>query len=135
MPRTSDVIEVSVLAEESLLGAILIVSSYGDKTAISETRRIIQPEHFSDFGMYIPIRARIYKAMLDCDVAPHIVNLANYLKKINRLTKNDISNMWRYISLDICSLDYLTYAKVLRECAFELKPNLKQATMTRGIPL
>lgn len=93
-------------AEDCLIGAILVESTRGDRTAINGVARFIEPSHFK-----YTINRRIYSAMLSCPLPPHQINVANELFTRNILEPDDCSFLAYLVSLVPCSLDYIDYAK------------------------
>lgn len=75
------------LAEESLLGAILIDAADSDdsRATINRISQIVQPSDFQGYKQGYDVtdwqcrEARIYSAMLSCPTSPHIVNVATEL--------------------------------------------------------
>jgi replicative DNA helicase len=123
-------------AEEFVLGAILIQSSDGSRETINEIRYLLKPEYFTDFSRYNPLHSRIYEAMLNCEGAPHIINVMRQLSKMGNLKTGDINILEHCLSLNFNSFEYLSFANAIREYAFKLKPELKrQSTLQRGVAI
>ena len=125
-----EITEATVQAEEVLLGAILIDSA-GDGTneAIQKVKAIIEP---ADFRGCIPTdtperwvwRARLFYAMTQCTLPPHVVNLANKLTELDLLQEHDVQLMAHCISQVPCSLDYPHYAKAVKD--YSIQRQVKQ---------
>lgn len=107
-------------AEQALLGSIFLLSSGGQTKAIKEVSKIVAPFDFR--GCVKTNRpdqwiwtARIYYAMLECQGAPHIINVAKKMIDLDILQDNDCSLMQHCIYLTPCALDYLDYAKIVKD--------------------
>ena len=103
-------------AEEALIGSILISASNGDREPIDELKGFISPIDFNDERL-----RRIYKAMCDLKTAPHPINVAQELNRTNQLKEYDCSHLLHLISICPTWMDYLDYAKVVKD--FSLKRN------------
>lgn len=106
----SELLTANSQAEESLLGAILIESTDGTRDTIEEVSKIITASDFRDFRC-----SRIFSAMQQCSLPPHQINTARSLHEINKLEKNDCAYLCHLVSICPCSLDYLDYAKAVKE--------------------
>lgn len=120
---------VIVDLEESLLGAIMLhAQHYRTRAAINEVMSILKP---SDFRGYIHThrpdqwiwRSRVYYAMTLCDLPPTELNVAVQLQQMNMLHNNDCSLLAHCIYVCPCSLDYMQYAKQLKD--FSVKQQVK----------
>jgi len=116
-------------AEESLLGAILIQSTGGSRQAIDAVMDIIRPWDFrgcvaTDKPWMWIWRARVFYAMTLCESSPHIINVAHKLAELNLLEPYDCSLMAQCESNTPCSLDYLDYAKAVKD--YSVKRQIKE---------
>lgn len=105
-------------AEEALIGAILIESVRSDK-AIHEVSKLIEPWDFrgclkSDKPDRWVWRGRIYYAMTLCD-RPHIINVAHKMIELDIFHALDASLMSHCEAGVPCSLDYMDYARVVKD--------------------
>ncbi len=125
MNNQLELAEATTQAEEVLLGAILI-DSCGDGTneAIKKVSAIVEPKDFRGCIVSDPVerwvwRARFFYAMTKCTLPPHEVNLANKLTELGLLLKHDVQLMAHCVSLVPCSLDYLHYAKAVKDYSIQ----------------
>ena len=124
----NDAIEITKarnMAEQALLGAILLSGATGTRQAIQEVATIISPEDFS-----LDLHQRIYKAMLQCDKPPHEINVAYEMARQNNLQKLDYSFMVETIVNTPCWLDYLDYADKVK--AYSLQRQGIKRPIIRG---
>jgi hypothetical protein len=121
---TNDPLEISEAtsqAESVLLGAILIESAGdGSNEAIRKISTVIKPSDFrgcnpTDKPEHWVWRARFFYAMTKCTLPPHSVNLANKLAELELLQRHDVSLMAHCIWQVPCSLDYMHYAKAVKD--------------------
>lgn len=124
------------LAEQALLGAILIESSCGSMTAIHTARGRVRPEDFLGYLATAKpwdrcIHARIYQAMLSCQLPPHQINTAQEMNRLHILQPGDCAYLLELISLCPCALDYKSYAVVVARYA-ELR-GIKRSPSYRGL--
>jgi len=118
--RNDENIPTTIQAEEALLGAILIESTRGDREAIDATSSIIT---LADFKGYLasqvterqPIRSRIFYAMVKSNNPPHQIATAQTMNKLGLLQSGDCAYLCRLVSLCPCSLDYMDYAKAVKD--------------------
>jgi replicative DNA helicase len=110
-------------AEEALIGSILLAASEpGDMQVINELRSYIAPMDFNDERL-----RRFYKAMLDCSLPPHQINVAQQLHVTGQLQSYDCSHLCHLIAECPTWLDYMHYAKVVKD--FSVRRNgLKAVT-------
>lgn len=118
--KTTESETAAYTAEENLLGAVMIQSSFGDKTAIEAVSLILETIDFEGCFLkdkpYIwPPHARVYYAMLYCENSPHQVNVALQMDKLGILRLEDCAHLAYYIRMTPCSLDYLDYANAVKE--------------------
>lgn len=125
MLKLTETQEATRIAEQALLGAILVESSYAGSKAILSVRGLVNPE---DFLGYLPTakpwgqcrHARIYRAMqslLSSKDAPHQINTAQEMNRLHILQPGDCGYLCELVSLCPCSLDYRSYAKVVANYA------------------
>lgn len=110
----------AVEAECALLGSITIQAACGGNV-MPRIKPIISPIYFIGWRKDIKLasrNARFYEAMLECDM-PHRINVAQKLDDMNMLETYDCSELVRYESTVPCSLDYLSYAQVVRKYAIK----------------
>jgi replicative DNA helicase len=115
-PEVSEAIAES---EEALLGSILIESTRGTDEAIRKVSQIIEPWDFrgcvkTDKPERWVWRARIFYAMTLCELPPHQINVANKMFNLGILQNGDCALMSHLISVVPCSLDYMDYAKAVK---------------------
>ncbi len=123
-----EVTEAVELAEESLIGAILIESTRGTNEAIRKVSAIVEPW---DFRGCLKIdkperwiwRARIYHAMTLCERPPHIINVAHKMIELNIFHNMDAALMQHCIAGTPCSLDYMDYARTVKD--YSIKRRVK----------
>jgi replicative DNA helicase len=120
MNDTEEISGAQSEAEESLLGAIIIESSYDNGKSIKQVMSIIKPEDFRGCVINDPPwrwtrRARIFHAMTKCENPPHEINLAYKLAELNMLNKYDCSYLISCSAMVPCSLNYMEYARKVRE--------------------
>lgn len=120
--------EITTNTEECLIGSILLESSLLNNQAIKEVMQIIEPYDFTGCvrehkpWQWVPI-ARIYFAMTKCELPPHRINVALQLANMNILQAKDVPLMdWCEI-VTPCSLDYMHYAKAVKE--YSIKRQVK----------
>jgi len=109
-------------AEESLLGAILLESSASSKESIRKVSPVV---HYSDFFGFNPghdkqpklwpVNSRIFYAMTQCPDPPHQINTALQMDRLGILQDYDIAYMQHLVVICPCPLDYLDYAKAVKE--------------------
>jgi replicative DNA helicase len=87
-PQTTELFQSVRLAEQSLLGAILIDSSDGSTEVIDYCSHRIKPEYFLDYNFYDSKNTRIYIAMLECK-SPNQIAVAQKLKETKKLWGGD----------------------------------------------
>lgn len=120
---------VIVDLEESLLGAIMLhAQHYRTRAAINEVMSILKPSDFrgcetADRPFQMVWRARFYYAMMVCEYPPTELNVAIQLQKLNMLNEYDCALLARCIYMCPCSLDYMQYAKQLKD--FSVKQQVK----------
>jgi len=112
--------EATLDAEENLLGAIMIQSCFDDHIAIDAVKDILQPTDFNgcwlkDRPFSWPVHARVYFAMTQCETAPNQVTVALQMAKLDILQLHDCMHLSHYVAYCPCSLDYLHYAKAVKE--------------------
>jgi hypothetical protein len=112
--------EATEQAEEALIGAILIQSTGGFRHVIDEVAPILQPWDFrgctrTDRPDRWIWRARVFYAMLQCELAPHIINVSHKLFELNMLEVMDCSLMMSCAANVPCSLDYMDYARAVKD--------------------
>jgi replicative DNA helicase len=123
---TSKVYEITLDAEQALIGAILIDSAFSsNRKAISEVATILTPSDFLDERC-----GRIYEAMLKCQGPPHQINVGKQLVDSGKAQTGDISNMSLCISECPCSLDYLSYAKTIISYSGQRNPSFTKPIRT-----
>lgn len=111
-------------AEDCLLGSILIESCRGDNEAIRKVSNILQPWDFkgcsqSDKPAYWATNPKIYYAMLKCDLPPHIIAVSRKLVELDLLDIKHPAYM-RHLEYSVpCSLDYLHYARAVKEYSLQ----------------
>ena len=115
-------------AEESLLGAILIQSCANDRSVINQVSQIVEIIDFEGCFLKVnpfnwPVHARVFYAMLKCDNPPHEINTASSMNTLGILKIHDCVHLAHYVSICPCSLDYLDYAKAVRQ--YSIKKQVK----------
>jgi len=113
-------------SEECLLGSILIESTRGTNEAIREVSKLVEPGDFLGCMISDPPdrwtwRARMYYAMLQCELPPHTVNVAKKMVELEILHDKDLSLMAHCVAVVPCSLDYLHYARAVKDYSLQRK--------------
>ena len=121
-------IESYQLAEESLLGAILINASDDDnRDNINAIAFIVKPADFRGFNSQYPVNewqcqnGRIYSAMLSCKGSPNIVNVATELVNRKLIKQGDVAHLSHCTAICPMSLDWNDYAVSVRYFAQLMK--------------
>ncbi len=104
-------------AEASLLGAILIESSDGNREAIDEVCQIIGVDDFLDFTLYDAKHARIFSAMVLGDGAPNQIVVAEEMNRRGLLRSGDCAYLRHLVAECPCSLDFPSYTQAVRDYA------------------
>lgn len=130
--NTSEIFEAIRQAEEALLGAILIESSYS-ANPVYEIKFIVSASDFLDHNKYDNRHSRIYQAMLNCD-RPQQINVAIEMARQGTLKPRDCAHLSHCIAMCPCSLDYLSYAKVVKEYSL-IRNGKKMPVGFRGIDI
>ncbi len=119
-----EISSATVQAEEALLGAILIESTHGDRQAIQAVLAIVSPSDF--YGYYEKqalVRqtrhARIFYAMTKTERPPHQITTAQEMNRLGILQSGDCAYLCHLVSMCPCSLDYVDYAKAVREYSLQ----------------
>ena len=99
------------LAEESLLGAILI-----SPEIITEVAKTIRPSDFR--GGESSRNARIYKAMTECE-HPDQISVARKLQELKLLVLHDCAYLRHLVSVCPMSLDYPYYVEAVLKYAVD----------------
>jgi hypothetical protein len=134
----NELFAVAFDAEEALLGAILIESCRGTDQAIRKVGRILEPQDFTgcvptDKPDRWPKNARIFYGMLNCSAPPHAINLANSMVNLGVFQIDDPALM-RYCERIVpCSLDYMDYARCVKDYSDRRNPNRKPTNKLLGI--
>lgn len=119
MKPRGEILRATVEAEEALLGALLWEATFSaTRDAINECAGILRP---SDFIGYYPNtqphlqiqRARIYQAMLTCELPPHSINVAETMNSLSTLQPGDCAYLYHLIASCPCALDFKDYAKTI----------------------
>jgi replicative DNA helicase len=119
----ADELSARILAEESLLGAILIEATATHSLAIRQVANLVNHTDFSDASDYFSNRrSRIFKAMTQCE-HPEVVSVAQRLVDSKQLKSGDLSYLSHLIAECPTSLDYLWYAKAVRKYARGNEPS------------
>ena len=111
----------TLYTERQLLGDVLIQSSDGDKEAIDYCRKLLIPYDFYDYQYKDPnnIHARIYRAMLACDLSPHQVSVAEKMEKLNILYSGDIAYLIGLVADNECALKFDEDAQIVKRLSNE----------------
>ncbi len=109
-----DELNARLLAEESLLGAILIEATATHSLVIRQVQNLVNHTDFSDARERDNRRSRIFKAMTQCD-HPEVVSVAQKLEDMKLLRAGDCAYLSHLITECPTSLDYLYYAKAVRK--------------------
>jgi hypothetical protein len=115
-----EVTQATEEAEDSLIGAILVQSSAGQMEAIRDVKQFLEPWDFrgclpNDKPERWVWRGRIYYAMTLLDIPPNEINVALKMEQLGILQDKDCSLLCHCVWLCPCSLDYLYYAKAVKE--------------------
>ena len=114
--------EAYKLAEESLLGAILVDASDGNdnRDTINAIALIVKPSDFMGFDERYPVNqyqcrnGRIYSAMLSCKGSPHIVNVSTEITSRGLINPGDNAHMSHCTAEVPNSYDWEDYAVSVR---------------------
>ena len=119
----ADELSARILAEESLLGSILIEATATHSLAIHQVSSLVNHTDFSDARDYFSNRrSRIFKAMTQCE-HPDIVCVAQWLVDTKQLKDGDLPYLSHLISECPTSFDYLWYGKAVRKYARGNQPS------------
>lgn len=123
----SEILNATLDAEEALIGAILIESTCGNREAINKVSTNLEANHF-----WHEDNQAIFKAMVNCPLPPHQVNLARQMHSDNTLTNGILSHLCHCVSVCPCSLDYMDYANAVKRYSAirtgkKLSPHIKGA--------
>jgi replicative DNA helicase len=123
----SEIIIATYDAEESLVGAILLMScgADGSRECINQIALSLQPCDFRDEQNRF-----IFEAMIKCPLPPHEINTARQLLADKHLDGNIISHMMHCISVTPHAQDFMDYAQAVKRYS-ELRNGIKH-TSIRG---
>lgn len=112
--------EATFDTEECLLGALMIQASGGDRTEITEVSAILGPTDFINAYPNVnphdwPRHARIFYAMLQSQDPPNELVVAHSMVDLGILQELDIAYFSHCIASCPCSLDYLIYARAVKD--------------------
>jgi replicative DNA helicase len=127
--------EACLMAEQALLGSILIDSTYGNCEAIRYAKRTLTPSDFRD-GQYRPDgrHARIFTAMCQCE-RPEQISVATQMNKMGLLKGGDCQYICELVADTPTHLDYKLYADAVLHFANKRNPNRKQKVVRLGVEI
>lgn len=137
-PPNNELSTATNIAEQALIGSLLIEGACQNAKAILEVRKLVAE---TDFRGYYEnssiinqiIHTRIFHAMLLCQY-PHQINVANKMNELGILKSSDCAYMSECIARVPCSLDYIQYARSVKD--YSLRRNgIKALENTKGVEL
>jgi len=112
----NNLLEITRISEEMLLGSIMLASCYLEggihdeyRQSLIECWRTVKPEHF-----YHPDHARYYKAMQKYE-QPDIIGVLLQLARDNELKQQDKANLLRFLNVMPSAIDLTHYARIVVE--------------------